>query len=235
MFSKLQGKKIKVCFNGEIKAHIIRQYNFTQLLEFLQDSFEVPQNNIIELRCTDSSGDSIVVGSEEEFISTVGAGILKYELVAKEYKPPVPVIEQMSKLEKSLPIELKVEAAVQTSPVGKVRHRLNPLFLKRLFDKFMTTEACAVEIEDLVKTNRKTLLSQKHTLENYADTIKEIENLLQDALENNVFLVDIGSDDEVISEKAPERQSNDLKEKEKVGSTDLDNIPVEQSVIGLRQ
>ena len=235
MFAKLQGKRIKADYKGEKKVHVIKQYNYTQLLQCLQEGFDIPQTTPVEFKYIDSSRDLIRIETEEEFISAMDAGVTKYDLVLKEEKPTISAIEKMSKMETSQPIEEKVETAVQASPSIKGQYKLNPRVLEEMFKKLMSTEACALEIEDIVKNNRKTLLSENYKLEDYGDVLRTIEKQVEDALENNVFLVDIGCDEEFDAQVIPKsvaqvEQPIAVKAKRITSSTDLDNIPMDQSV-----
>ncbi len=262
--SSMQGKKIKVNCKGEMKVVILRQYNFVQLIQFLQESFELPQEQSTVLRYVDSDGEPVVVGSEEEFVCALEAGTVKFELVESAKPKPVPILAAHdSNLDQSLTLEEKrvrespmakgkTEQDVQTSggatkPEGEPNYRLNPAALQKIFHKFMTTEACVLEIVDTVKVNCGRVIGGEFGLEDYADTLKDMESMLSDALDSNVYLVDVGSDEEaegvtsslkelerearasapVEANPKPAKKSKQRGVKE---STDLDNMPVDRSI-----
>ena len=189
MFSKLLGKKVKVRYNGELKAFIIKQYNFTQFIGFLQDSLEIPRTGQYELQYADAFG-KVTVKSDADFLSTIEKGIIKYDLVPKEKKEEVSVIEKMSKLETSQPLEDKPEVK-EVKEVQTAKFHLNPSLLKELFDKFMTVDACALEVKKVIEENRGGVLTGKYSVGDYAEALRNIEKLVKDALENNVFLFNL--------------------------------------------
>ena len=86
MFSDINGRKIKISFKSETRALIIKQYNYTQLLDHLNDTLEIPSSQNYGLQYINSSGDIITIETEKDFINAIEKGIAKYEFVPKEIK-----------------------------------------------------------------------------------------------------------------------------------------------------
>eukprot|EP00826_Nyctotherus_ovalis_P032759 TRINITY_DN2637_c0_g3_i1.p1 TRINITY_DN2637_c0_g3~~TRINITY_DN2637_c0_g3_i1.p1 ORF type:complete len:214 (+),score=60.23 TRINITY_DN2637_c0_g3_i1:23-643(+) len=191
MFSKLLGRKVKILYNGELKAFIIKQYNFTQFVGFLQDNLEIPRTTQYELRYKDNFGGAFTVSSDSEFVSSIDKGIIKYELVPKEQKQKISVIERMSKLETSQPLEDKHETKDPAKDLPSIKFHLNPSLLGKLFEMFMTVDACALEVKEIIEQNRGCVLDGKHTIGDYAEALTNIEKTMKDALEENIFLLDL--------------------------------------------
>ncbi len=198
--SSMMGKTtIKVICNKETYMIPLEGNDLAVLLHTVRDRYRIPSD--IALRPLDSP---VPVSSMLQLRELREKGKHKFEVVILPSLPPRPpeekkidekkpeekhsLLEQKKEEEekKVQPISRGKDAAMQSRP-----YKLNPAVLKEMFRKFITSDPSVIEIIDLVRREKKGMLQGQYKLEDYAQTLRMMEDDVADALQNNVFLVDI--------------------------------------------
>jgi hypothetical protein len=87
----MQGQRIKVEYEGDMKIFTIKEDTFAKLIERIKSSVGVPPDCGCELRWVDADNDEITITSHEEFCESFRSGVRKFRLVVLScYVNPAP-------------------------------------------------------------------------------------------------------------------------------------------------
>lgn len=160
----LQGKEV---FALKVKDEM----DFGEVVKSIKGHFKCDPNSAIILKL---KRDSSVVTSMEQLRNLYHVhGQFVYE--ASVATPP-PASEE--------------KKAEPTCELHKP-YRLSPRIMGEMFKRFLSSDPSVIEIADLVRREKKTMMSGSYGIEDYAGTIAGVEAGLTSALANNLFLMDI--------------------------------------------
>eukprot|EP01022_Parablepharisma_sp_SALTPOND_P033755 TRINITY_DN89529_c0_g1_i1.p1 TRINITY_DN89529_c0_g1~~TRINITY_DN89529_c0_g1_i1.p1 ORF type:complete len:263 (+),score=29.97 TRINITY_DN89529_c0_g1_i1:80-790(+) len=176
---------VKVAYKGDMKMFPLEGKDFDKFLNHIRTSFGINENITLTVL---NSPKPEPLASIEQVIELARKGTSKFQ--ANEALSLPSLSNGAKKVEEEKKDSTKSTSITQKEASSQF-FKLNPTILSQMFKKLLTSDASVVAIMDFIKDHKKTMFNGKYELKDYSEALKGMENSMAEALENNIFLMDI--------------------------------------------